>query len=632
MYLYPQVKHYEKREGYYEVNDQLLYILHNEISQNLIYNGRGYFRQASASYEENVIMDIDPSFGEEAYSIEIKEDGITIKHATEKGAFYGLITLFQINLNRTKQGIPCLYIEDEPELQVRGYMLDIARNKVPKLETLMGIIDLLAHLKFNHFELYVEGLAYYYPSFKDLYHTGMTPLRPSEFKKLEAYAKQNMIDLVPCHNGLGHMTEWLTHYPELAIMPDGMFMWGSHRPASTVNPLDPKSLELVQGFYKDAMKSSTSRYFHMNLDEPYELGHGKTKEEAQKIGVGQMYLDYVLKLAAWMKKHQRIPLIWGDVLNHYPETLEKLPKDIIFVDWGYDKDYPFEKTLKRLGDLGVSFMAAPGTSSWNSITGRTSSMIQNIKQACVHTKLNKGRGILLTDWGDFGHLQTNVISLPAIVYAGLESWRGNVSNENGIRRYIDHYVFNNKNRKSAGQVLLEMGSYVDMEERYMSNGTQIMTFLWQAQHFDQSNLAKSIREAFRDHPYGNNDFYYAIQPKFNVWRDITKRGIVSRDKNSLLYHDEIRVSIDLLDMIISIIRLQNPSCRGEEHNKLVKYVKQKYVYVLHRLMKNWRARNKKGKLIDSLDPLLIYFLYTEQLTYEHIVKQPIEEPYETVKH
>lgn len=612
MQLYPEVKHLEKREGFFNRYSLPIRIVKTKTASPITYDGRGFFTYVDEYDEHDVEMAIDKTLGEEAYTIEVTEDGITIKHSTIKGAFYALITLFQIALQYQLQPIPCLYIQDEPELKVRGYMLDIARNKVPKLTTLMEIVDVLAELKYNHFELYVEGLAFYYPSFKDLYQSDMTPLKPNEFKKLETYARERMIDLVPCHNGLGHMTEWLTHYPELAIMPDGMFMWGAHRPASTINPLDPKSLELVQTFYKDALKSSKSAYFHMNLDEPYELGHGKTEEAGKTIGVGQMYLDYVLQLADFMKKNKRIPLIWGDVLNHYPETLEKLPKDIIFVDWGYDKDYPFEKTLKRLSDLGVHFMAAPGTSAWNSITGRTSTMIDNIRQACEHTKRNHGLGMLLTDWGDFGHLQTNVISLPAIVYGGLESWRGRSSNPNLIRHYIDRFVFNNKDLSIYGQFLLDMGRYVDLEDHYMSNGTRIMQLLWKAKSININNISKEMKETFKDHPYGKNDFYWFIKHQMELWRHRLRYG-TPRDNNTTLYKKEISLSIDMLDMFISIIRLQNKDCKGEEYVHLVNDVKRNYPKMMQSFISNWKQRNKKGHLIDSLEPLQVYQLYVEQL-------------------
>ena len=49
-------------------------------------------------------------------------------------------------------------------------------------------------------------------------------------------------------------------------------------------------------------------------------------------------------------------------------------------------------------------MAAPGTSTWSSIT-KIDDMMMTVKNSTTHTKLNHGLGVLMTDWGDMGHLQ-----------------------------------------------------------------------------------------------------------------------------------------------------------------------------------------------------------------------------------
>ena len=52
-----------------------------------------------------------------------------------------------------------------------------------------------------------------------------------------------------------------------------------------------------------------------------------------KKGIGNVYIDYVLKAYEIIKQYQKTPLIWGDVLIKHPDLLGRLPKDMIFVDW-----------------------------------------------------------------------------------------------------------------------------------------------------------------------------------------------------------------------------------------------------------------------------------------------------------
>lgn len=602
MNLFPAVKHIVVKEGKLNLLHGIPF-RHNDVSKKakagFISN---LFHEVTEADEVMLLFHYNSTLHEEGYEITIDHDGINLTYKTEKGIFYGIKTIRQI-CYQSHEVLPFLEIKDEPELNTRGFMLDISRNKIPELKTLKDYVDLLSEINYNHFELYVEGLSYLYPTFEHLYQAGKTPLTPKEYKALERYAKAHMIDLVPCHNGLGHMTEWLTHYPELAVVPDGMFFWGAHRAPSTINPLDPKSIELVKSFYQDALKNTSSQYFHMNLDEPYELGHGKTEDEAKKIGVGEMYLNYVLKLSDFMAKHKKTPLIWGDVLNHYPETIERLPKDIIFVDWGYDLDYPFHKTLKRLGDLKVKFMAAPGTSTWNSFTGRTQTMFENIRQACVHTKLNHGEGMLLTEWGDNGHMQTLPMAIPAIVYGGMESWHASMDNRYKLRHFINQYVVTDRNLK-VGDLLLEMGRYSELEDSYTYNGTKLNSIIYAAKHLDPHDLQGTFFYQFRHHVYGRKDVYSIMSKRLDQWVENYEK-IHARHKQGQEIKEEIGLSLFMVRTFITLIRMQADDITNTEYKEMRKDLLKSYPELLKSYEKIWLNRNKKGGLEESMAPLKV---------------------------
>ena len=155
--------------------------------------------------------------------------------------------------------------------------------------------------------------------------------------------------------------------------------------------------------YKDMLPYSNSKYFNMNFDEPFELGKGKSKEAVEKEGLGNVYIDFVLKAYEEVKKYNKTPMIWGDVLINHPELLHRLPEEMLFIDWGYDANYPFNRHLKQLSDLNIKFLAAPATTSWCSFLGRTNDWWENIQNACVYTHVHGGEGVIVTDWGDFGH-------------------------------------------------------------------------------------------------------------------------------------------------------------------------------------------------------------------------------------
>ena len=542
----------------------------------------------------------DDALPKEGYRLSISDSGIYIASSTAAGAYYGVKTLHQLISQSHNHQLPCCVINDYPDLEVRGYMLDISRNKVPHVKTLKKLIDRLSDLKYNHLELYVEGFSFYYESFPQLYE-GLTPLTPSDYRQLERYAKRRFIDLVPCHNGLGHMTAWLTRpeYKDLAILENGMLMWGAHRPPSTVNPLDSRSVELVKTYYSDALKSSTSTYFHMNLDEPYELGHGKTEAYAKAHGVRELYLNYLTELAHFMHEHHRTPLVWGDVLNHYPETLARLPQPMIFVDWGYDHNYPFHQTLPRLAQAGVKFLAAPGTSTWNSITGRTEDMLANIHAATLHTRQNGGLGILLTDWGDAGHIQPSAMSFTGLVYAGLESWHQSPENSRLIAPYIVTYLAPDQSH-TLGQLLLDIGNYYRLEPTFTYNGTGIMHTYWSAGWCAQHvNPLQAWQEEMRNDVYATIPHQRLLKLEIQHYCERVRSIDVSHPETRQTVED-VRLAIDILEGLILLASLGNSKySRTALHHRATRLTHQ-WATLIKRFERHWLKFNKVSQLHDTL--------------------------------
>ncbi len=96
-----------------------------------------------------LMISADPAVTDEGYRLKITPAGVHIYASSTAGAFYGLVSL--INLNATYQGqIPTGEIEDSPRFSWRGQQLDCARHFYQP-ETLLKLLDLMALLKLNRF-------------------------------------------------------------------------------------------------------------------------------------------------------------------------------------------------------------------------------------------------------------------------------------------------------------------------------------------------------------------------------------------------------------------------------------------------------------------------------------------------
>ena len=92
---------------------------------------------------------------------------------------------------------------------VRGYMLDISRDRVPTVRTLRLIVDILARFRYNQFQLYTEH-TFAYAGHEAVWEES-DPLTAPEVAKLQAYCEMQGVELVPNQNTFGHMERWLTH-------------------------------------------------------------------------------------------------------------------------------------------------------------------------------------------------------------------------------------------------------------------------------------------------------------------------------------------------------------------------------------------------------------------------------------
>ncbi len=56
--------------------------------------------------------------------------------------------------------------------------------------------------------------------------------------------------------------------------------------------------------------------------------------------------------------------------------MKKLPKDITFVDWGYEPAHSFERNIMACREAGMDIYVAPGTQCWGTYSSKTDVMVQ----------------------------------------------------------------------------------------------------------------------------------------------------------------------------------------------------------------------------------------------------------------
>jgi hexosaminidase len=528
-------------------------------------------------------LEADASIPAQGYHLRITPEHAHLTAGDAAGLFYGVMTLRQI-LRQCAGELPCGEIDDHPDFPSRGVMLDISRDKVPTLETLFALVDELAEWKINHLELYTEH-TFAYRQHREVWAQA-SPMTGEDILRLDAYCRERFIELVPNQNSFGHMHRWLKlpRYRHLAECPDGFdWPWGGHSDEPfSLDPTNPESLQFIAGLYEELLPHFSSCKFNVGCDETFDLGLGKSKGECERKGKGRVYLEFLLKIYDLVKRHGRTMHFWGDIIMEHPELVPELPKDVVALEWGYEAEHPFDAHGAKFAASGIPFFVCPGTSSWNTIVGRTDNCLGNLRNAAENGLKHGAIGYLITDWGDNGHWQYLPVSYLGFTAGAAYSWCYETNRDLNIMRALDTHVFRD-DAEVMGRLVYDLGNAYQKIGHLVGNASVLF-------HFVHSSLTQPIPESVTEQ---------TIRATMEYIRAVTEplpRARMDRTDASLI-----------VDEFANAVRMLLHGCRralavrtgiintGSERHALATEMRE----ILGEHRRLWVARNREGGLQDS---------------------------------
>ena len=372
--------------------------------------------------------------GAEAYRMTVGRDGVEILASGDAGAYYAVQTLREM-LAGNGRSVQACAIEDSPDFARRGIYHDCARGKVPKLPALKALVEQLARWKINELQLYVKnGFTFQrHPAIG----RGYSPFTPGELLALQEHCKLHHVRLVGSIATFSHMelTLMLPQYRHLGEKPGTGGMSGG----TTLCPTDPGSIKLLAELYEEFVPLFEAEDFNVCGDETWELGKGRSKKQADRVGVGKLYLDFMLKVHALCEKHGKRMNMWGDIVLQHPELLGELPKGIVMLNWDYHPQGNRIPRTNEITDVGLACMVCPGTNSWGSHGCRLEMGMKNIAAFTAEGLKRSAEGMLNTDWGDGGHRNMMAVSLHNFAYGAAHSWNHRAVSDKGFtERFCAH--------------------------------------------------------------------------------------------------------------------------------------------------------------------------------------------------
>jgi hexosaminidase len=521
----------------------------------------------------------------QGYRLRIADDGIDLVGGDAAGAFYGVMTLVQM-LRQCEGDLPAGEIEDSPDFPSRGVMLDISRSKVPTLETLFSLVDLFSGWKINHLELYTEH-TFAYENHREVWAQA-SPMTGEDILSLDAYCRERFIELVPNQNSFGHMHHWLEmpRYNHLAECPEGFELtWQGHTrqmPPFSLNPTDQRSVEFMGELFSELLPHFSSEKFNVGCDETWDVGRCRSARAVEEKGAGRVYLDYLLGIYDLVKRHGRTMHFWGDIIIQHPDLVPELPKDAVVLEWGYEADHSFDEHGAEFARSGMPFFVCPGTSSWNTIAGRTSNCLGNIRNATENGLRHGAMGVLNTDWGDNDHTQYLPVSYLGFAAGAAMPWCHETNRDEDFISALDLHAFNDRARV-MGTLSHDLGKAHELAGTAPHNSTVLFHLLTQAPDspLPDGVSVESLRET-------GEEISSVIEP-LEAARMYREDAGITRDE----FANAARMMLHACER--GTARLDGTIDSTEKRNELASQMRT----ILGEHRRLWSARNRIGGLHNS---------------------------------
>ncbi len=381
----------------------------------------------------------------EGYVLVIRPEKLMLMAATPAGFYYGIQSIhFLLKNKATRPELPALILRDWPDYPLRGFSDDISRGQVSNIENFKEIIRFLSHHKMNLYLPYIEDM-FQFKSFPQI-GADRGALAAGEWMELQNYAELHHVQIVPIFQTLGHF-ENILNQPEFVHLAD-------YPGAASLNVCREETYQFLETLLAEIAPVFRSKYFHMGADESWDVGRGASRERVAKLGMVRVLADHYHRVYELLRRYDKTVLMYGDMTLKYPDLFAEIPQDIIMVDWDYEGDSNF-KSSEIMHKFGRPFWISPGVHGWRKFFPNLSDAVTNLSGFSRKGLKCDARGMIASNWCDFGAPTLRELNYYATAYSGACSW----NSANADKEFFEKVFF---------QDFYGAGDDADMQKIYRS--------------------------------------------------------------------------------------------------------------------------------------------------------------------
>ncbi|MBN1256806.1 MAG: family 20 glycosylhydrolase [Planctomycetes bacterium] len=277
--------------------------------------------------------------------------------------------------------------------EVKAFHLDL-RIQVMTMDALKGFARQMSELGLNALVMEWEAS---YPYEQHAVISNRDAYTREELREFITYCNDMGIEVIPLQQCFGHIEYILQHNRYRHLRED-------NKDVSQCCPVKADAArELFSKLFEDMVSLHPSKYFHLGCDETWILGKCPACQEfSEQHSRSRLFIDYVAMLCEVVVSLGKIPIIWADIVLKYPEASDRLPKEIILVDWNYGWD--LHPGVAELVKQGHNLWGAPSlrSSPDDYFTTGWLRHFKNLREFVPHCHASKFSGMVMTSWSTSG--------------------------------------------------------------------------------------------------------------------------------------------------------------------------------------------------------------------------------------
>ena len=313
-------------------------------------------------------------------------------------------------------------VTEDAFFETTGIMMDASRGAVQTVKTVCSLMDYLAVMGYNLFMLYTEDTIKLESRPYLGYMRGA--YTRDDIKKIDDYAYDYGIEVMPCIECYGHMAKYLV-WDEAAEIKDT---------SSVMLAREEKTFEFLDELIANVSSCVRSNRIHIGMDEAWDMGRGKFLTKHKYVPPIEIFNEYMERLIAITNKYGLKPMMWSDMYfrasndhdAYYEESIivseetkKIIPKEVELVFWHYGEGPGCDDfMLKKHKDLNREVIYAGGLWSWTGHFPEHNYSYITHKESIEACRKNNVKQMMTTLWLDDnaeGNIFANLFGLSFVM-------------------------------------------------------------------------------------------------------------------------------------------------------------------------------------------------------------------------